>query len=107
LCSRIYEVIRQYLRLLRPLIARTEKHDRDLARQLRRAGASMLLNTGEGSGNRGGTRRERYSTALGSSRESLACVHAAEDRGYVVAVDPAIYDLADQIIGTIARLVLR
>jgi four helix bundle protein len=102
---RIYNVIREHLRALRPLIAQIEKRDRDLGRQLRRCCASILLNTGEGSGNRGGTRTERYSNALGSMRESVACLHVAEDLGYIAGADAALHDRADHIIGTLTRLV--
>ena len=65
---RIYAVILEVLRLLRPVVTELEMHDRDLARQLRRAATSIALNTGEGSGCNGETRRERYRNALGSAR---------------------------------------
>jgi len=42
------------LRALRAVIAGIEAHDRDLARQLRRASTSIVLNMSEGSGSRGG-----------------------------------------------------
>ena len=74
---RIYDVILEVLGMLRPVIVEIEKHDRDLARQLRRAATSMALNCCEGSGSRGGTRRERYDNALGSARETGGCVDSA------------------------------
>jgi hypothetical protein len=43
----IYDVIIEVLRLLRPVVRAIEKHDRDLARQLKRASTSVLLNTAE------------------------------------------------------------
>src|ERR1019366_640991 len=69
---RIYTTVIEVLGLLRPVMAQIERHDRDLARQLRRASASVALNISEGSGSRGGTRRERYHNALGSAREAGA-----------------------------------
>jgi hypothetical protein len=38
---RIYSTVIEVLRMLRPVIAEIERHDRDLARQLRRASASV------------------------------------------------------------------
>ena len=50
-----------------------ERRDGDLARQLRRAAASVALNVAEGMGNTSGHKRQRYQTALGSAREVIAC----------------------------------
>ena len=101
----IYQVIVHVLRLLLPLIRRVERHDRDLARQLRRACTSILLNTGEGSGAKGGARRERYLTALGSARETTACIDAAVALGYVEHVDAELLDKLDHVRATLVKLV--
>jgi hypothetical protein len=44
---KVYETILEVLRMLRPVIAQIEAHDRDLARQLKRASSSMALNVSE------------------------------------------------------------
>jgi hypothetical protein len=44
---RIYDVTLEVLRMLVPVIRQIERHDRDLARQLRRSATSMSLNTAE------------------------------------------------------------
>jgi hypothetical protein len=44
---RIYSTVIEVLRLLRPVITEIETCDRDLARQLRRASASVALNLSE------------------------------------------------------------
>jgi four helix bundle protein len=101
---RIYPVILQFLRGAVPVIAQIEAHDRDLARQLRRCGSSIALNTQEGSGSRGGTRRERYRNALGSAREAGACLDVAIALRYVPEVDGALLDQLDSIRAVLATL---
>jgi hypothetical protein len=63
------------------------------------------LNTSEGSGCSGGTRRERYRNALGSARETGACIDVAQALGYVDEVDPTLLDALDQIRATLFRVV--
>ena len=79
---RIYEVMLKFVQSLRPVIEQIEAKDRDLGKQMRRAVCSMVLNTGEGMGSRGGTRRERYRNALGSARETNACLDVARALDY-------------------------
>ena len=67
---RIEEVSLELCAVVLPLAGKVAVHDADLARQLRRAMTSVPLNIAEGSGSRGGTRRCRYETALGSAREA-------------------------------------
>jgi four helix bundle protein len=101
---RIYPVILQFLRGAVPVIAQIEAHDRDLARQLRRCGSSIALNTQEGSASRRGTRRERYRNALGSAREAGACLDVAIALGYVPEVEVALLDQLDSIRAVLATL---
>jgi four helix bundle protein len=100
---RIYSSVIEVLRLLRPVIAEIERHDRDLARQLRRASASVALNVSEGSGCAGGTRTERYRNALGSARETGACLDVADALGYVSSVDAALLDQIDHVRATLVK----
>ena len=88
---------------LPPVVAAIEAHDKDLARQLRRAAASVLLNLSEGSGSRGGTRRERYLNALGSARETGACLDAALALRYVEALDAELLDKLDHICAVLVK----
>jgi len=103
---RIYDRILEVLRELRPVIAAIEAHDRDLARQLRRASTSVALNCCEGSGSHGGTRRERYRNALGSARESGACLDAALALGYVEVLDAGLLDKLDHVRAMLVKNVL-
>jgi four helix bundle protein len=100
---RIYTTVRDVLRALRPVVAAIEAHDRDLARQLRRAASSVALNVSEGSGCNGGTRRERYRNALGSARETGACIDVALAFGYVESVDAELLDALDHVRATLVK----
>jgi four helix bundle protein len=101
---RVYQLMITLLRMLRALIARIEKHDRDLGNQLRRAAASVALNLGEGSGSQGGNRLLRFRTALGSAREVEACLDVAEALGYVESIDGGLREQLNAVIGGLVRL---
>ena len=100
---KIYSVILDVLRELKPVVTQIEVHDRDLARQLRRAATSIALNTSEGSGCHGGTRRERYRNALGSARETGACLDAALALGYVEGIDASLLDRLDHVRAVLVK----
>ncbi len=99
-----YPLMLSVLRRLRLVLVQIEKHDRDLGNQLRRASASVLLNVAEGSGSSGGTRNARYRTALGSARETGACVDAAVALGYVERVESELLGELDQVRAILARV---
>lgn len=101
---RIYDVIVTFLGELKPLIDVVARHDRDLADQARRAGASIALNAAEGSGARGRNRGLRYETALGSAREVRAALHVARAFGYVEVLDDTVMGRLDHIIGTLVKV---
>lgn len=101
---RIYDVSLSIIRRLRPLVGTIERHDADLARQLRRAASSVALNLAEGSGSQGRNRNARYFNALGSAREVHACLQVAVGFGYVDALEPALLDEIDRVIATLMRL---
>jgi four helix bundle protein len=102
---RIYPVLLELVRSLRPLLRQLERSDPDLARQCRRALCSAPLNVAEGSYSRGKNRQARYHTALGSLREALACFETAAAIGYLPDVDPMLRDRFDRVLGTLVRLV--
>ena len=102
---RIYPVLLDLVRDVRPLVKQLERHDPDLARQCRKALGSSPLNMAEGSYNRGRNRAARYHTSLGSLREVLACFEVAAALGYLPDVEPALRRRFDHVLGTLVRLV--
>ena len=100
---RVYEDMIGALRMMRGTVASIEKRDPDLGRQLRRASSSVVLNMAEGSGSFGRVRTVRYRTALGSARETVACLRVAEACAYVDALHPQLFDTLDCVIGTLVR----
>ena len=101
---RIYDTMIEVLRGLVPVVAVIERSDRDLARQLRRAPSSVALNISEGSGSSAGTRKERYRNALGSARETGACLDVALACRYLEAIDPALLDRLDRVRATLVKV---
>jgi four helix bundle protein len=101
---RIYDDMIEAVRAMRAVLTAVERRDSDLARQLRRAASSVVLNVAEGSGSFGRVRTVRYRTALGSARETLACLRVAEAFGYVEAVPDAVRDRMNRVIGTLVRV---
>jgi four helix bundle protein len=102
---RIYPILLELVRSLRPFVRELERHDPDLARQCRRALSSAPLNVAEGCYSRGKNRAARYHTALGSLREVLACFELAAALGYVPDVEPELRSRFDHVLGTLVRLI--
>ena len=100
-----YQLSLKGVRAVRPLLERIQKHDADLARQLRRCLASVPLNIAEGSESRGKNRLSRYATAMGSAREVVACLQTAEALGYLREQDlPVAVDLFDHTVAILFKL---
>ena len=102
---KVYSKMIGVLGMLRGVLAQIERHDRDLGNQLRRAGSSVALNIAEGSGSHGGTRLARYRTALGSARETGACLDVAVALGYVEKVDGQVLSQLDEVRAMLATMV--
>ena len=79
----VYFVALDTVACVGPIANRIAREDRDLARQLRRAASSVVLNIAEGERARGGNRRVRFETAIGSANECVACLDCAVALGYV------------------------
>ena len=101
----IYPVVLDWLEELVPIVSQIARHDRDLARQLRRSSTSVALNLAEGMMARGGHRTNAYSTALREMRESYAALEVAQRVRYLKPLEPVFEDRCRRILGTLVRLV--
>jgi four helix bundle protein len=101
---KIYPIILQFVADVGLLVPRVARHDADLARQLRRASASVVLNTAEAMHARGGCRVAAYNVALREMRESYAALELSVALRYLAPLDPSLEDCAQRIIGTLYRL---
>ena len=101
---RIYDDMLDAIETIATLVKAIEAHDRDLGNQLKRAAASVALNLAEGSGSTGGNRMARYRTALGSARETIACLQVAERFRYIPRIPDAVVSKMNRVIGTLVRV---
>ena len=101
---RIYAVVLDVVRDVRPVIEAIERRDPDLGRQMRRAVSSAALNLSEGMYSRGRNRGMRYHSAMGSMRETLSCIEVGVALGYVGAVDATLLDRIDRVVATLYKL---
>ncbi len=101
---RIYGDALNVLRLLKPVMEEIARRDSDLARQLRRCGASMVLNIAEGSYARKGNKAALYSVALGSAKETRACLDVADALGYLGGIDDRLMSGLDSVAAVLFKL---
>ena len=78
-----FEVSRQMLIELRPILAVIARHDRQLKNQVQDAATSVHLNLGESRGRRGGDRRRCFEIAAGSAGEVDAGLDVAVAWGWI------------------------
>jgi four helix bundle protein len=78
-----YEISKQLIVTLRPLVPIIQANDRELADQLKRAAQSVLLNLAEGQKYEDGNRKRHYGIAQGSANEVKAALDAAEAWGWL------------------------
>ena len=64
----------------------------------------LVLNLAEGSGSAAGTRTARYRTALGSARETGACLDVAEALGYFAGVDATLRGKLAIVVSGLVKL---
>lgn len=79
-----YQVAVELVTELRPIVQALQKHDSNLADQMKRAATSVLLNLAEGQRRLRGNKQRAYEIAHGEAREVLACLDCAAAWGYVI-----------------------
>jgi four helix bundle protein len=102
---KVYDTSLAVIAQLRPVLVDIERRDSDLGRQLRRALASVTLNISEGSYARGRNRPALYQVALGSAKESKACLEVAQSFGYIASIDPQVLAGLSSICAVLYTLV--
>lgn len=90
---------------LRPLVARIERRDRNLAQQIRDAASSITANVGEGNRRRGKDRPYLFSVAAGSADEVRVHLLTAEAWGHVEMAELCdVLELLDRELAMLWRL---
>jgi four helix bundle protein len=93
ICSHAADVARQL-----------DGKDKDLARQLRRCSSSVALNIAEGSASQGRNKVSRYFNALGSAKETRACLEVAAAMQYTASVDEEVLVSLEKVMGSLHKL---
>ena len=100
-----FDVSLELIRSLEQPLACLDRRDADLAKQLRRAAASVSLNLSEGSRRQGKDRVHLWRIAAGSADEVAASLRVAEAFGYLR--EPASAQslaLCDRLLAMLWRL---
>jgi len=92
--------------LLKVLVERIKRQDKDLADQIRRAANSVVLNLAESRSSTDGNRSLRARTAFGSLHEVRAGLRAAKGWSYVDSIDEVDAQL-DRVAAMTWRLARR
>lgn len=102
---KIYELWLVVVAFIYRLARRVQADDKDLARQMRRASASAALNLAEGMHGRGGNRIARFHDAMGSARETRACLDVCLAARFVdrKAIETEL-DRIDHVIASLYNL---
>jgi four helix bundle protein len=93
-----YEVSRELILELRTIVPAIERHDRDLADQLRRAANSVVLNLSEGQRSQKGNKHKHYAIAHGSANEVRGALDLAVAWGWIDEARAAFAKL-DRLLG--------
>jgi four helix bundle protein len=98
-----YEVSLEAIKSLRVVVPHIERHDRDLADQIRRAASSVTLNLAEGQRLTKGNKPKHYAIAHGSANEVRAGIMTALAWGWIEDATEALAVL-DRLLALLWRL---
>jgi four helix bundle protein len=98
-----YEVSLEVVTSLRSVVPKIERHDRDLADQLKRAASSVVLNLSEGQRLTKGNKPKHYSIAHGSANEVKAALQTAIAWGWIENASEPLEKL-DRLLALLWRL---
>ena len=100
-----FDVALELVRSLHEPLAILERRDPDLAKQVRRAAASVALNLAEGSRRTGKDRIHLWRVAAGSADEVAASCRVAEAFGYLGGdASNRTLELCDRVLAMLWRL---
>ena len=102
---KIYDVSLEVVRRLVPVVAEIDRHDPDLARQLKKARSSIPLNIAEGSHARGARRNLHYGYAKGSAQESIGILDTAVACQYIKVAPTDVVEMLRKVIGTLYKCI--
>jgi four helix bundle protein len=88
---------------LRDVVPKIERHDRDLADQLKRAASSVVLNLAEGQRLTKGNKPKHYAIAHGSANEVRAALQTAAAWGWLEDACEALAKV-DRLLALLWRL---
>lgn len=98
-----YQITKELITALAPLVPQIKREDLDLADQLRRAAQSVLLNLAEGQKYANGNRLRHYTIAHGSANEVRAALDAAVAWGWITPDEPLLA-LLDRLLAVLWKL---
>jgi four helix bundle protein len=98
-----YEVSLDLIRELRTVVPVIQRHDRELAVQLRTAASSITLNLAEGQRSGGGNQKRHYEIAHGSANEVKGALAVAEAWGWLDEA-PRARQILDRLLALLWRL---
>jgi four helix bundle protein len=102
---RIYRIALELVASVVKLARKVQQQDPDLARQMKRAVASVPLNMQEGLYGKGGNRAARFHDAMGSAKETMAALDVSVAAEYLVPEEVADdLERIDHIVATLWKM---